>query len=71
MTQSNDWRETGRFRGPMGHTAFMQAVDCAAAIMRATPADGPIPGLWSAPGYPELTTNQLVEIGARKSLERR
>lgn len=28
----------------------------------ATPAEGPIPGLWNVPGYPELTTNQLLDL---------
>jgi hypothetical protein len=31
-----------------------------ARSMGATPAD--IPGLWNLPGYPELTTAQLVQI---------
>lgn len=31
----------------------------AAEILRARPA-ADIPGLWYAPGYPELTTNQLL-----------
>ena len=32
--------------------------DRAAKRLNATPTD--IPGLWNAPGYPELTTGQLV-----------
>lgn len=36
----------------------MSAVALAAARLNATPAD--IPGLWNAPGYPELTTGQLL-----------
>jgi hypothetical protein len=31
--------------------------------MLATPAD--IPGLWNAPGYPELTTGQLLGEASR------
>lgn len=32
----------------------------AARILGAVEAD--IPGLWNVPGYPELTTNQLIEV---------
>lgn len=39
-----------------------------AAIIGATPAD--IPGLWNAPGYPELTTAQMVQV-ARQTEEAR
>lgn len=38
-------------------------IEAAAKIVGATPAD--IPGLWNAPGYPELTTGQLLQIAAR------
>lgn len=34
----------------------------AARRLNAVPAD--IPGLWTAPGYPELTTSQLLQIAA-------
>lgn len=39
---------------------MMPTIQQIAADLRATPAD--IPGLWGVPGYPELTTNQLVTI---------
>lgn len=35
----------------------------AAAKLGATPAD--IPGLWNAPGYPELTSWQLLDAACR------
>lgn len=42
----------------------MDYLQRAASEMRATPAD--IPGLWNVPGYPELTTGQLLqEFGSR------
>lgn len=34
----------------------------ASEILGAHPAPGIIPGLWNAPGYPELTTAQMVNI---------
>jgi len=39
-------------------------VERAAIMLNATESD--IPGLWNAPGYPELTTSQLVQIAAEK-----
>ncbi len=38
----------------------MSDIERAARKIGATPAD--IPGLWNAPGYPELTTNQLLNV---------
>lgn len=38
----------------------MQTIEQMASDLRATRAD--IPGLWNVPGYPELTTNQLVTV---------
>lgn len=35
----------------------------AAAKLGATPSD--MPGLWSAPGYPELTSWQLLDAACR------
>lgn len=37
-----------------------EIVQTAAAELGATPAD--MPGLWNLPGYPELTSAQLVQI---------
>lgn len=37
-----------------------QVIERAAEKLEATEAD--IPGLWNAPGYPELTTNQMVAL---------
>lgn len=37
----------------------------AAAQIGATPAD--LPGLWTAPGYPELTTSQMFDAARQKS----
>lgn len=42
-------------------------IQFAAEVMEASPAEGPIPGLWNAPGYPELTTGQLVHLAMNKS----
>ena len=42
----------------------MTLVERSAQYLNATPAD--IPGLWNAPGYPELTTNQLIEIATTR-----
>ena len=39
-------------------------VERAARKLWATPAD--LPDLWNAPGYPELTTNQLLSIAERE-----
>lgn len=39
-----------------------EAVLRAARRIGAQPSD--IPGLWNAPGYPELTTGQLLSLGA-------
>ena len=39
------------------------AVNSAAGRLGATPAD--VPGLWNLPGYPELTTGQLLEVASR------
>jgi hypothetical protein len=36
----------------------------AATILGATPAD--VAGLWNAPGYPELTTAQMMYIATEK-----
>lgn len=36
----------------------------AAERLNATPAD--MPGLWSVPGHPELTTNQLLALAAHE-----
>lgn len=41
---------------------MMMTIEQAAKALNATPSD--IAGLWNAPGYPELTTNQLVQIAA-------
>lgn len=41
-------------------------IQAAANILGAVPADGPIPGLWNVPGYPELTTGQLLQIAAER-----
>ena len=38
----------------------MQTIEQMASNLRATRAD--IPGLWNVPGYPELTTNQLMTV---------
>lgn len=35
-------------------------IDQIARDLGATPAD--IPGLWNLPGYPELTTGQLIDV---------
>ena len=40
-----------------------QAIEYAARVMGATPAD--IPGLWNVPGHPELTTGQLLDLFGR------
>lgn len=40
-------------------------VQAAAMLLGATEAD--IPGLWSAPGYPELTTGQLLQIASDRA----
>lgn len=48
---------------PFGKIILSHAIDCAAAAVNAKPAE--IPGLWAVPGYPELTTNQLLQIAAR------
>ena len=37
----------------------------ACAGLGATPAD--VAGLWNAPGFPELTTNQLLSIWAERN----
>jgi hypothetical protein len=39
---------------------YRSVTEEAAKRLGAVPAD--IPGLWFAPGYPELTTGQLVSI---------
>ena len=39
-------------------------LEAAIEITGATPAEGVIPGLWNVPGYPELTTGQLLQIAA-------
>lgn len=36
----------------------------AARILNATPAD--LPGLWNAPGYPELTDWQLIHAASSR-----
>ena len=41
----------------------LNAIMQAALRIGATPAD--IPGLWNAPGYPELTTGQLLDIASK------
>ncbi len=41
---------------------YIDPVGDAAKALGATRAD--IPGLWNAPGYPELTTGQLLDIAA-------
>lgn len=43
---------------------FLDPVRDAAERLGATPAD--IPGLWNAPGYPELTTGQLLSIARQE-----
>lgn len=53
------------FRGPMGALAYQQAVDAAASKLGAS-ADDSIPGLWHAPGYPELTSGQLLAAAAQR-----
>lgn len=40
-----------------------EAVQRAAAKVGAVQAD--IPGLWNAPGHPELTTGQLLDLASR------
>lgn len=40
-----------------------ELVEKAAAIVGAV-EDDRIPGLWHAPGYPELTTGQLFQVAA-------
>ena len=47
-------------------TGMNEAAKRAAELIGATPAD--IPGLWNAPGYPELTTGQLLQIAAKRGL---
>lgn len=42
---------------------YANAAIAAAQRIGATRAD--IPGLWNAPGYPELTTGQLLDIASR------
>lgn len=44
-----------------------EAMRAAAEKMNAKPAD--IPGLWWVPGYPELTTNQLLYLLRQRALE--
>jgi hypothetical protein len=39
---------------------YASHVELAARKLSATPSD--MPGLWHAPGYPELTTGQLLSI---------
>jgi hypothetical protein len=39
-------------------------VQAAAMLLGATQAD--IPGLWNAPGYPELTTGQLLQVASAR-----
>ena len=43
-------------------------VESAAALVGALP-DQTIPGLWHVPGYPELTTGQLLQIAAERSFQ--
>ena len=38
-------------------------IDCLAKVLGATPSD--LPGLWNLPGFPELTTNQLLDVAAQ------
>lgn len=47
----------------------MPTIEQMARDLQATPAD--IPGLWNAPGYPELTTAQLISAwrGLLKGVE--
>lgn len=47
-------------RGDYWNAMRQLVVERAAKKLGATPAD--IQGLWFAPDYPELTTNQLVSI---------
>lgn len=49
-----------------GREVMMNSIVEAARKLNATPSD--IPGLWNAPGYPELTTGQLLSV-AGKSVE--
>lgn len=39
-------------------------VEIASALIGATPSD--IPGLWNAPGFPELTTGQLLSLAMNR-----
>ena len=47
---------------------YQAAVAQAATKLDAKP-DTRIPGLWHVPGYPELTTNQLLSVAARAAIE--
>jgi hypothetical protein len=47
-----------------GGLAQAHAIENAARRIGAAPAD--LPGLWTAPGYPELTTAQMLDA-ARQS----
>jgi len=46
-----------------GREIKMNPIVEAARKLNATPAN--IPGLWNAPGYPELTTGQLLSAAGR------
>lgn len=46
----------------MDKLARTRAVLDARQRLGAQPSDGTMPGLWNVPGYPELTTNQLLNL---------
>jgi hypothetical protein len=48
---------------------MMPTIEDIASDLNAAPAD--LPGLWNVPGYPELTTGQLISVwrGLLKGVE--
>lgn len=62
MSDPDPFSRAGLFEQRRRDAEQQRTVESVAKRLGATRAEGVVPGLWNLPGYPELTTGQLMSL---------